>query len=65
MRHNGGLAQFAEALIEYIEDLITASSKETFTKVEILVLLNVIKNDPVMMHMLNSCDQPSERTESA
>ena len=39
--------------VEYLEDLITESPKETFTKLEILVLLNLVKNDPVIAALLN------------
>ena len=38
--------------VEYLEDLITESPKETFTKVEILVLLNLVKNDPAIAALL-------------
>ena len=38
--------------VEYLEDLITESPKETFTKIEILVLLNLVKNDPVISALL-------------
>lgn len=38
--------------VEYLEDLVTESPKETFTKVEILVLLNLVKNDPVIAALL-------------
>lgn len=57
MTKHGGLAEFAESLIEYVEDLITESPKETFTKVEILILLNIVKHDPALRAMLTACDQ--------
>lgn len=57
MTRRGGLTEFAQGLIEYVEDLITASPKETFTKIEMLVLLNAVKNDSDLRQMLESCDQ--------
>jgi uncharacterized protein YllA (UPF0747 family) len=33
-------------LMDYLSDLFTVAQKETFTRVEILVLLDHIKNDP-------------------
>lgn len=53
----GGLTQFAQSLIEYVEDLVTASPKKSFSKVEVLILLNAVKNDPEMLAMLDACDQ--------
>jgi hypothetical protein len=38
--------------VEYLENLITESPKEMFTKVEILVLLNLVKNDPAIVALL-------------
>jgi hypothetical protein len=35
----------ALAMVEYAEDLVTASPKESFTKIEVLILLNAVKND--------------------
>jgi hypothetical protein len=57
MTQQGGLIEFAQSLIEYVEDLITASPKETFTKVEMLILLNAVKHDPALRAMLAACDQ--------
>ncbi len=54
MKNNGGLAVLAQTLIEYVEDLITESPKDAFTKLDILILLNAVKNDPVLLHMFNS-----------
>jgi hypothetical protein len=42
----------AQCLIEYVEDLLTASPKESFSKVEMLVLLNAVKNDRELMALL-------------
>ena len=33
-------------VLDYLSDLFTAAKKETFTRVEILILLDNIKNDP-------------------
>lgn len=56
MAKHGGLTQFAQSLIEYVEDLITESPKESFTKIEMLVLLNAVKNDPDLRAVLDACD---------
>ena len=56
MNKNGGLALLAQTLIEYMEDLITESPKEAFTKLDMLILLNAVKNDPVLLQMFNSHD---------
>jgi len=52
MNKNGDLTAIAQCLIEYVEDLLTASPKESFTKVEMLVLLNAVKNDRELMALL-------------
>ena len=57
MKKNGELTAIAQCLIEYVEDLLTASPKESFTKVEMLVLLNAVKNDRDLMALLNSYSQ--------
>jgi hypothetical protein len=57
MARHGGLTAFAQSLIEYVEDLLTASPKESFTKVEMLVLLNAVKNDRALLAMFDSCDR--------
>jgi hypothetical protein len=54
----------AQCLIEYVEDLLTASPKETFSKVEMLVLLNAVKNDRQLMALLgrySGSAQPSTK----
>jgi hypothetical protein len=33
-------------VIDYLSDLFTAAGKETFTRIEILVVLNGVRNDP-------------------
>ncbi len=48
--------RMGEVLMEYIEDLITASPKGTWNKTDLLVLLNLIKNDPHTMYMLRQMD---------
>ena len=54
MNKNGDLTVIAHCLIEYVEDLLTASPKETFSKVEMLVLLNAVKNDRELMALLGN-----------
>jgi len=57
MAKHGGLTQFAQSLIEYMEDLITASPKESFSKIEMLILFNAIKNDREMLAMMEAADR--------
>lgn len=52
MKKHGELTVLAKCLIEYLEDLLTASPKESFSKVEMLVLLNAVKNDRELMALL-------------
>ena len=33
-------------VLDFINDLFTASSKETFSRVDVLIVLNQVKNDP-------------------
>ena len=61
MQNHAGLALFAQTLIEYVEDLFTASTRESFTKVDVLVVLNAVKNDPALLRMLSGCALPGER----
>ena len=56
MAKHGGLTQLAQSLIEYLEDLITASPKQRFSKIEVLILLNAVKNDPDLVAMLDAWD---------
>ena len=58
MAKHGGLVDFAQSLIEYLEDLVTASPKETFSKIEILILLNAVKHDSDLCAMLSKLDMP-------
>ena len=44
--------QIHKLTVEYLEDLVTESPKESFSKVEILVLLNLVKNDPAIALLL-------------
>ena len=52
MNKHGDLTAIAQCMIEYVEDLLTASPKESFSKVEMLVLLNAVKNDRDLMALL-------------
>jgi hypothetical protein len=52
MNKHGDLTAMAQCLIEYVEDLLTASPKESFSKVEMLVLLNAVKNDRELIALL-------------
>jgi hypothetical protein len=56
MAKHGGLTLLAQSLIEYMEDLVTASPKAQFSKVEVLILLNAVKNDSDLIAMLESWD---------
>ena len=47
----------AQLLMEYVEDLVTASPKETWSKVDVLVLVNLVKNDSEMMSLLRRFDR--------
>lgn len=53
MNQYGDLVAVGQCLIEYVENLLTASPKESFSKVEMLVLLNAVKNDRELMSMLS------------
>ena len=57
MNKHGDLTAMTQCLVEYVEDLLTASPKESFTKVEMLVLLNAVKNDSELMAMLEDHSQ--------
>jgi hypothetical protein len=52
MDKHGDLTAIAQSLLEYIEDLLTASPKESFTTVEMLMLLNAVKNDRSLLDLL-------------
>lgn len=52
MNKHGELTLIAQCLMEYVEDLLTASPKESFSKVEMLVLLNSVKHDRELMGLL-------------
>ena len=41
-------ATFVIAL-DYLTDLFTASSKDVFTKTDVLILLNLVRNDPELV----------------
>ena len=57
MNKHGDLTKIAQCMIEYVEDLLTASPQESFTKVEMLVLLNAVKNDRQLMALLGRHSQ--------
>ena len=57
MNKHGDLTKIAQCMIEYVEDLLTASPQESFTKVEMLVLLNAVKNDRQLMALLGRYSQ--------
>jgi hypothetical protein len=57
MQSRAGVMALAQSLVEYAEDLVTASAKESFTKTEVLVLLNAVKNDADLTATLDFCDQ--------
>ena len=57
MNKHGDMTAIAQCMIEYVEDLLTASPKESFTKVEMLVLLNAVKNDRDVMALLERYSQ--------
>ncbi|HEX4593695.1 MAG TPA: hypothetical protein VH157_05455 [Bryobacteraceae bacterium] len=59
MNKHGELITIAQCLLEYVEDLLTASPKESFSKVEMLVLLNAVKNDRRLMALLGRLSQPT------
>jgi hypothetical protein len=52
-----GVRAIAQMMVEYAEDLVTASPKESFSKIEMLLLLNAVKNDRHLFARLNLCDQ--------
>jgi hypothetical protein len=60
MNKHGDLTAMAQCLIEYVEDLLTASPKESFSKVEMLVLLNEVKNDRELMALLKRYSELKE-----
>jgi len=51
----------AQLLMEYVEDLVTTSPKETWSKVDLLVFFNLVKNDSEMMSLLRRFDQQGMR----
>ena len=38
-------------------DMVTVSPKESFSKIEMLILLNAVKNDRHLLARLSLCDQ--------
>jgi hypothetical protein len=52
-----GVRAIAQMMVEYAEDLVTVSPKESFSKIEMLILLNAVKNDRHLIARLGLCDQ--------
>jgi hypothetical protein len=52
-----GVRAIAQMMVEYGEDLVTVSPKESFSKIEMLILLNAVKNDRHLIARLGLCDQ--------
>ena len=52
-----GMLTVAQMMVEYAEDLVTASPKESFSRIEMLILLNAVKNDRHLIALLGLCDQ--------
>jgi hypothetical protein len=61
MKKQDGVLALAQMMIEYAEDLITASPKESLSKIEMLLLLNAVKNDRDLVARLSLCDQAALR----
>ncbi len=57
MKKRDGALTVGQIMVEYVEDLITASPKESFSKIEMLILLNAVKNDRHLIARLGLCDQ--------
>ena len=55
----------ALCIIGYLEDLFTASRRDSFTKIDILALLNMVKNDPELFELeaVIAYDQVSKEVE--
>jgi hypothetical protein len=56
-----GVRAIALMMVEYAEDLVTVSPKESFSKIEMLILLNAVKNDRHLIALLGLCDQAIHR----
>ena len=57
MEKLNGVRAIAQMMVEYAEDLVTVSPKESFSKIEMLILLNAVKNDRHLIARLGLCDQ--------
>jgi len=57
MEKRDGVLAVAQMMVEYAEDLVTASPKESFSRIEMLLLLNAVKNDRHLVARLVLCDQ--------
>jgi hypothetical protein len=56
-----GVRAIAQMMVEYAEDMVTVSPKESFSKIEMLILLNAVKNDRHLIARLGLCDQAIHR----
>jgi hypothetical protein len=45
-------ADLFDAMMEYISDLFTTSPKDSFPKADVLVILNLVRNDPEIIDLL-------------
>jgi len=45
-------ADLFDATMEYISDLFTTSPKDSFSKADVLVVLNLVRNDPEIIDIL-------------
>jgi hypothetical protein len=61
MPKNGDSTAIAQSLLEYVEDLLTSSPKGSFTKVEMLVLINSVKNDRDLIGLLECYSRSGSR----
>ena len=52
-----GVLAVAQMMVEYAEDLVTASPKETLIKIGMLLLLNAVKNDRHLVARFALCDE--------
>ena len=54
--------EIARLFLEYVEDLVTASPRETWNKTDLLVLLNFVKNDSEIISLLQRFDSTGTPT---
>jgi hypothetical protein len=60
MEKRDGVLTIAQTMVEFAEDLITASPNESFSRIEMLILLNAVKNDRHLIARLGLYDQAIE-----